>query len=220
MNFVILGSSLLFTTAWYCSQNDVQSVTSPQNTGSSSVGNLASVVDVLPVPEASDGGSVGVWLAMVANLVAAWTRASRSLSLNTAASSMSASRYSTSISRSTADWAFNLLSYCSISKFNSIQVTVLVLVITESFVLARVAQPRAVTRVFLAASEMLNLTAKQIEPQDTERHFVGFYGVTNQKKSGEAVKRLDRLAPNLGADLSGNGHRLNTICPSTFGEGG
>ena len=36
------------------------------------------------------------------------------------------------------------------------------------------------------------------------------------KMFGEAVKRLDRLAPNLvkSADSSGNGHRLNTIRPS------
>ena len=48
----------------------------------------------------------------------------------------------------------------------------------------------------------------------------GFRGSQIQK-SWEAVKRLDRLAPTLVqyADSSGNGHRLNTIRPSTLGGG-
>ena len=62
--------------------------------------------------------------------------------------------------------------------------------------------------------------AKQIEPQDT-RGIGGGLGGTNPKV-WEAVKRLDRLAPNL-VDVCGfeleNGHRLNTICPSIFGGG-
>ena len=38
--------------------------------------------------------------------------------------------------------------------------------------------------------------AKQIAPQDTRGHLGSFWG-SNIKKSGEAVKRLDQLAPNL-----------------------
>ena len=38
--------------------------------------------------------------------------------------------------------------------------------------------------------------AKQIVPKDTMGHLGGFRG-SNLQKSGEAVKRLDRLAPTL-----------------------
>ena len=63
--------------------------------------------------------------------------------------------------------------------------------------------------------------AKQIEPQDTRGHFGGG-GFRGSKIQVWAVKRLDRLAPNL-VHVCGfvwNGHRLNTIRPSTLGGGG
>ena len=64
--------------------------------------------------------------------------------------------------------------------------------------------------------------AKQIEPQDTEGQLIR--GVLGGHKS----KCLGRLSNGWtdwhqiwyrSVDSSGNGHRLNTICPSTFGEG-
>ena len=62
--------------------------------------------------------------------------------------------------------------------------------------------------------------AKQSEPQDTEGHFGGLGGHKSRSPG-----RLSNGWTDLhqiwytSADSSGNGHRLNTICPSTLGGG-
>ena len=101
----------------------------------------------LHVLEASSGASV-VWLASVASFAAACTRVSRTMSLKSAASSMSASSMSTSCSRSTAHCApskaFNLQYFRELfylvlkfdKMYNSAQIK------TESFFLERLAQAK------------------------------------------------------------------------------
>ena len=54
-------------------------------------------------------------------------------------------------------------------------------------------------------------------PLESKGGHSGFFKGSNIQKSREAVKRLDRLALTLvhrAADLSGNGHSLNTSHPS------
>ena len=62
--------------------------------------------------------------------------------------------------------------------------------------------------------------AKQIEPQDTRRHFGGFRGSHIQKSGRLSNGWTDwHQIWSTSADLPGNGHRLNTIRPSTMGGG-
>ena len=62
--------------------------------------------------------------------------------------------------------------------------------------------------------------AKQIEPQDTMRHFGDFMG-SHIKKSGRLSNGWTDWHQiwYTSADSSGNGHRLSTIRPSTMGGG-
>ena len=63
--------------------------------------------------------------------------------------------------------------------------------------------------------------AKQIEPQDTRRHFGWFRGSQIQKSGRLSNGWTDwHQIWYTSADSSGNGHRLNTIRHSTLGGGG
>ena len=63
----------------------------------------------------------------------------------------------------------------------------------------------------------LGMDIRQINcPKRHKGAFGGWFTGSNIQKSGEAVKRLDRLAPTLVhvCGSSANGHRLNTRRPS------
>ena len=63
--------------------------------------------------------------------------------------------------------------------------------------------------------------AKQSEPQDTRGHFGDFRGSQIQKSGKLSNGWTDwHQIWHTSADSSGNGHRLNTIRPSTLGGGG